>query len=173
MKQKILLVLIFAVQITIGQTTTRKFGMGPEYKKEIDSLTLLIKKSPDSASYYYERSFRIFLFNLQNPQQKVSFKIPDAYKDINKAILLKPNDSKYYSKRAEFYGSQDSLKQAISDFTKSIELSPTNGDLYGKRADIYTQNKEYDKACADYKKGKELGDKKCKNIIAIGFNGCK
>lgn len=153
------------VAIATATFAQRTFSSGPDYKKEIDSLTTLIKKQPDNADLLFQRSIKVFKFNSEYPKQTTSLKMPDAFIDINKAILLKPDQTDYFAQRAEFYVYHDSLDSAIADFSKAIELAPTNGLFYKKRATMYVKKKDYPSACADFKKGDQLGDPYCKNFI--------
>lgn len=130
-KQTLLIALILLiVQSGFGQT--RKFSSGPDYKKEIDSLTNLIQKEPDNAELYFQRSNMIFLYNSNFPNQTISFKMDGAINDINKAIELKSDNSDFYLQRAVIYEFQDSLDLALTDYTKAIELKPNDGVCYIK-----------------------------------------
>lgn len=144
----------------------RKFSLGPDYKMEIDSLTKLISKNPDSSSYYFARSIKIFAFNLRYPQQtQVSFKINDAYTDIDKAISLDQTNFNYLIQKAEFKEYEGNLDGALEEYSKAIQLFPNEGVIYKKRAAIYIRKEDYDKACADYKKGAELKEPYCEDFL--------
>jgi tetratricopeptide (TPR) repeat protein len=164
--KKTMTTLLF-VAIATATFAQRTFSLGPDYKKEIDSLTTLIKKQPDNADLFFQRSIKVFQFNSEYPKQTTSLKMPDAFIDINKAISIKPDQADYFSQRAEFYEYQDSLDLAIADFTKAIELAPINGLFYKKRATMYVKKTDYPSACADFKKGDQLGDPYCKNFIGV------
>jgi tetratricopeptide (TPR) repeat protein len=161
MKKLLLIVFILVTSLVMGQV--RQFSTGPDYKKEIADFTGLIKKYPDSVSFYIKRAAFVYELNLNYPQQTQSeFIMKDVIPDLNKAISLQPNKALFYELRGEYkWQIYQDTTGALTDKTKAIELEPNNPRWLDKRGTLYLKLNDYDKACEDYTKGAEMGDEIC------------
>lgn len=162
MKQLFIILILSMTSNVFGQT--RKFAMDPDYKKEISELTELIKKNPDSVSYYLKRAKLVYELNHSAPKQTSSeLKMKDVIPDLDKAIAIQPNNASLYEKRGEYkWQINQDTTGALADKSKAIELEPMNPKWLDERATMYVRIGDYDSACADCTKCAEMGDEKCK-----------
>jgi tetratricopeptide (TPR) repeat protein len=81
----------------------------------------------------------------------------DAISALNKAILLKGDESSYYKKRGQAYFGQKDYPNATSDLDKAIALKSDDGEAWYLRGVVFGEQKKKDDACRDWKKARELG----------------
>ncbi|MEO6883158.1 MAG: tetratricopeptide repeat protein [Bacteroidia bacterium] len=73
-----------------------------------------------------------------------------AIEDYTKAIELKPNDAKSYSKRADAKNQLEDYRGAIKDYTKAFELNDCNSYPLLQNAEIKFEIQDYKGAIQDY-----------------------
>ncbi|MBC8344558.1 MAG: tetratricopeptide repeat protein, partial [Bacteroidetes bacterium] len=76
--------------------------------------------------------------------------IQKALADLESAIRLDPEDSKFYLLRAQIRLNQKDTISAKRDYDKIIELNPEDYSAYYYRAIFFTQTKKYPSALEDY-----------------------
>lgn len=79
-------------------------------------------------------------------------KYPEAIKDLEEALKLKPDDPWTLRYLADSYVKNKQYILALSAINHSIALDQTNAYAYKLRALIYYDTSDYEKAIADFKK---------------------
>ena len=83
-----------------------------------------------------------------------------AIKEINKAIILAPEEPFIYMERGILYATVGKLDKALADYDKAMQLEPKNAYSYVNRGNFYLHFfNDYGKAFADYNKAIELDPK--------------
>jgi len=103
------------------------------YTPQLSRLTDSIKAYPDSADLYFERG-------------KLFFETEDfehARKDMEKAIVLNPLISAYYTALGQLYLSQQFPDSAVANFSKALQVDPVNQRARLQLAFILWQQKSY------------------------------
>lgn len=102
------------------------------------ALSQAIELNPkDSESYFYRGDL---LVN--------EGKYPEALRDLNRSLALKP-DSMTYLSRAVCYAGLKQDAKAVADYTKVYQMTQEATCLFG-RANAYKRLKRWDEAMADY-----------------------
>ena len=161
-----------------------ELGASKDFSFNINHLEEAIKLQPKLSWLYME--YAVFksigkvgdieaaiLADPNNAHNVVSSMAPDI-KEINKAIILSPNESSLYGMRAVHYATNGAGKKlagenaeakryfdkALADYNKAVQLEPKNAWSYINRGNFYRDNLEdYDKALADFTKAINLDPK--------------
>ncbi|GIQ81433.1 serine/threonine protein phosphatase 5 [Kipferlia bialata] len=104
-----------------------------------------------------------------------ALKYQEAMDMYSKAIELAPNNSVYFSNRANCSYHLGHFTFAIEDATRAIELNETYVKAYFRRAEAHNALNQEDEAIADLKKATELKpkDKRLKNKLALAIRAKK
>ncbi len=134
-----------------------KLGASKEFKYDMSIIDDAIKINPKNISAYVTHALYV-----------EPILLPDI-NDINKAIIIKPNEAVLYVLRGGYYSIAGNFKKldsdddaekfferALENYNKAIELDPTNAYVYVNRATCYETLGQNDKALADYNKAVEL-----------------
>ena len=161
-----------------------ELGASKDFSFNINHLEEAIKLQPKLSWLYME--YAVFksigkvgnieaaiLSDPNNAHNVVSSMAPDI-KEINKAIILSPNESTLYGMRAVHYSTNGAGKKlagenaeakiyfdkALADYNKAVQLAPNYAWSYISRGNFYQDNLEdYDKALADFNKAIKLDPK--------------
>lgn len=109
---------------------------------QIELLTQVVKKSPTHVGAYHYRADAYFALG----------KYPQAIKDYNRVVALRPQDPFRYYARGLAYIQMQEPTLALADFSKAISLKPNYLNFYLARARTYNTLKKYGPALADYQK---------------------
>ena len=109
----------------------------------IDFLNSEIKKHPNLPDLYIERG----IYHRQTTKN-----YPEAIKNFNKAIELKPNAYNVYCYKADAYGFQGQYKLAIETCNKAIQINSSRADAYYQRGRYYARLGEQQNALRDLEK---------------------
>lgn len=115
-------------------------------KTALEKCNAAIQKYPDNADLYYWRA-SIKIANGEN-----------AIDDYDKAISLKPDDSKLYVMRGIYKLKLENPNDAILDFNKALELNPDNSSAYTMRACAKIEIGDMKGADEDLEKANKLYD---------------
>ena len=123
---------------------------GDFFKQQISVITALIKKNPKSALLYSTRSS---LYT----QEKTAIALENALNDIGVAIKLKPTDSIFYFKRANYYNTNSDHSKnkgvaALLDVDKAIALGFEQSMVYRLRKEIVGNLGNNDQTFETFKK---------------------
>ena len=116
-----------------------------EYDTALEDFNELIKREPDDAQHYYDRSWIYHGLN----------DLENAIIDISKALEIEPKTSLFYYEKGRFEYWAERYKEAISDLTKGIELKPTE-NKYLIRGYCYLELGMNNEALADYNSAIEI-----------------
>lgn len=105
-----------------------------------------LQKYPSNADLYYWRAS----IKIANGE--------DALEDYDKAINLKPEDSKLYVMRGIYKLKFGNPNDAILDFNKALEINPENSSAYTMRACAKIEIGEMKSADEDLEKANKLYD---------------
>lgn len=135
------------------ENSTRSSGIytymtGKIYDREFDealkaSVNLLLL-APKDDSAYLQRAIAF----LEIPEFKIL-----AWREANRALALKPNQSSAKAVRARvYYEVKNNADKALAEINEAIrnELNKPSADLYLLRGKIYYGKKEYAKAVSDF-----------------------
>lgn len=81
---------------------------------------------------------------------------PKALADLDRAIVLQPDNIEAYINRARVHASRNDFATALKDVDRAIELDPKSFPAYFYRALIYKLTRQWDKAIADFEKVLEI-----------------
>ena len=76
--------------------------------------------------------------------------------DINKVLILDPNNSEAYGMRGTIEFREGNFEKALADLNKSVELDPTNASKYFSRGNAKFIMKDIPGAISDLNKAIEL-----------------
>lgn len=86
-----------------------------------------------------------------------------ALSSVNKAIVLKPNETQYYEERGEIYLSRCDLQSAILNYKKACLMEPDNRFYMTRLAFIYFYQgqilfdlRQYEEALESFSKASEM-----------------
>ncbi len=122
------------------------------------ALLELKKMNLDNSKIYFSKSIE---FDSLNSEKYVwrswyySHYLNDhvnALSDINKAILLKPDNLDLYLNRAEIYLKSGNYKKAREDFDNTVIKSKNNVYYLTKRGDFFSKINEFEMADNDFRK---------------------
>jgi len=81
---------------------------------------------------------------------------PKALADLDRAIVLQPDNIEAHINRARVHASRNDFATALKDVDRAIELDPKSFPAYFYRALIYKLTRQWDKAIADFEKVLEI-----------------
>jgi tetratricopeptide (TPR) repeat protein len=81
---------------------------------------------------------------------------PKALADLDRALVVEPNNIEAYVNRARVHASRNDFATALKDADRGIELNPKSFPVYFYRGLIYKQTRQWDKAIADFEKVLEI-----------------
>lgn len=116
------------------------------FKTALEKCNNALQKYPNNADLYYWRA-SIKIANGEN-----------ALEDYNKAINLKPKDSKLYVMRGIYKLKLGNPNDAILDFNKALEINPENSSAYTMRACAKIEIGDMKSADEDLEKANKLYD---------------
>lgn len=76
--------------------------------------------------------------------------LPNASKDLNKAVTLDKNNPDTYLSKAKLALAQKKNSTVLPDLNKAIEMGCKNPDAYTLRAELFYKQKKFTEAAADY-----------------------
>jgi tetratricopeptide (TPR) repeat protein len=137
-------------------------GLGNIYltqnpSKAVYHLKRAIGVNPNSDEAYYLRglSYRKIAESDEDRAEQLYRK---ALSDLNKAIQLDKDVSRYYNQRGIVHDALEEYDLAIDDYETAIQLEPDDAVLYWNRGFSYAYNKDYDEAIDDLQQAISLYD---------------
>jgi tetratricopeptide (TPR) repeat protein len=112
------------------------------------SLTGQILKDSTNAELYFERA-SLYI------QKK---KIDSAYRDLNKAISLDPEDARFFVALSDIYLMQGKISSCKEALEKAISLEAQNKEAYLKLAELNLMLQDYDATFENLKKSLEIDE---------------
>ncbi len=119
------------------------------WNNDVVFLTDVIEKNPES-TYLYRA------YGNRGMAHQVKRNYPEAIKNFDEAIRLKPDDARNYLNRGLSYSFMNNGKMAEADFSRAIALDSTQVMIYNNRSQVRFQLGDYAGAEADSRKCIEL-----------------
>lgn len=155
--------LLFTIIVTLFTSTSfgqypnsnRTFAGDEKYVKELDSISLLIKKSPTNSTLYFER-YKIGRFKIADSRKYNLHQF-----DLDKCISLDSTNAKYYFERASYYQDEKKdYKAALKDLDSAIKFESDNPKYFKSRGSLkYFDLEDKIGGCSDWTIGSKLKDK--------------
>ena len=105
------------------------------------------KKCPNCGASNQKDATRCVRCGVPFPPEPI--KHPEAFKDLDEAIRLNPQNAEAYYQRGLAYQKEGYADRAIQDFDMAIRLDPALAKAYSNRGYAYLNQKQYDRAIAD------------------------
>ncbi len=86
-------------------------------------------------------------------------KLPEAIKEFNRAVEIRPRDPRAYLGLAEIHIDKKRFHKARSPLKKAIKLAPKTALYHVRLADVYRAEKRWEEALDEYKTGVKLDPK--------------
>lgn len=132
----------------------------PKQLTKIDSLSDVIKESPNKPALYYERA-QLYFSN-----QQINY----AIQDVLKAIQLDSINPQYYCTLADYYLVANKPTLVRDAIEKCINYNPKYIDAYLKLAELYLFVKNHSKSLFYIEKALDIAQKNPRAYFIKGFN---
>jgi len=110
------------------------------WKNELTLWDDVARKSPHKARAYNNRGLANYYQN----------HMPEALRDFNKALVLKPDNFTAYINRGFLFYNQGNFTQALADDNKAIAINPQEAQAYNNRGLVYYSEGNWAQSVIDY-----------------------
>lgn len=137
-KLHFLLLLIFPLLFSCGETTTEVTGDSVMVKDSLTALNDSIRKDPNNLDLYHQRA----LYYLDHKD------LAAAQADINRVLAIDSSNTKYLLSGANIHFFMNKIQRADQLLKRAVEVEPENIECLLKLAELHFYLKRYDEEVA-------------------------